>query len=135
METNWKIAAVAAALLTLVGCTGPGVSNTKPAAEYASRPRNITLYSWQIAPGEYRFALVPYGNEEDFVRGFSQTKAALRGIGELESALLKVLPDAVIYWTDEPSRGLRYPPDGVVDIIEKFALRNGIRLRLYPSAV
>jgi hypothetical protein len=94
---------------------------------------HITLYSWQIAGGKYRFVLIPESEQERFVRKFNRNQKYIEGVGELESKLLALPRSTIVAWRTREEQRLVYPPPQMVHQIQDFAERHGIAFEVIPT--
>jgi len=101
------------------------------------RPRygfyQITLYSWAVGNGEYRFALIPEEFQETFLATFKRSDRYISSVGQLEAQLVKLPNNSFVAWRDNQEKNLMYPPNKTVNAIRTFAAKNKIKLETFPT--
>ncbi len=98
------------------------------------------VYSWQSRDGEWRFSIVPHTNRLKSRREVTDPAIALSGLAELKHALARIPKGQSVFWMDEAQLAsdgreptLAYPPEQVMNDIDTYCRRMGIRLSVPGS--
>jgi hypothetical protein len=91
------------------------------------------LFTWNVQSGDVCFALMKEADRSQFIHRWFPKRNARCGIPELKKALAALPKNSLVCWNDWPPKEMDYPPDNVVDEIQRFAKANGIRVELYPA--
>lgn len=116
-----------ALLLTLVisACSTSAAPLTPAAGEESMK--GYELYSWKNGD-EWYFSILIGTNREKTVEEIQSSEATLKGIDDLKAVLESIPAGQYVTWTAvEP---LKFPPDEIIQQVEKICSDQGLNLSI-----
>jgi len=119
------------AISIAIGFTACGSHASKEKSVLSSDKRQC-LYTWPTNENQWCFALIPFEQCDEFLRGQSSKSLGKCGLSDLMKAL-KALPEgSEVLWEDNPRRGFSYPPDDIIQQVTKIGQEQNIPVTITP---
>ncbi len=96
----------------------------------AKQFKGVELYSWQDREGTWLFSLLPGTNRLKTESEIKETKNHISSIKELENLFSQLAEGEHVYWFLREPKGVAYPDDAMIRLIESSAKKAKIILHL-----